>query len=424
MLRLLERAREKSVGVPGAAQHRLHQHHPARARAVVPRRLRDRAADPCLHPVERRGHGVQRQPQGARGRRPHRHLPVLGVALRGRVQPLLPRQGPPRRRRPGLHPGPRLPRHLRPRVPRGPAHRAAAVPVPPGGPARPGRRPAVVPAPAADVGLLGVPDRLDGPDGHQLDLPGAVQPLPAEPRRQGHLRPARVGVPRRRRDGRAGVARRHPGRRPRGARQPHLGHQLQPAAARRTGHRQRQDHPGARGELPRRRLERHQGRLGPGLGPAARPRRRRRARQQDEHHAGRPVPDLLHRGRRLRARALLRSRPAAAPDGRAHERQPDPAAAARWPRLPQGLRRLRRRHQARRAADGDPGQDDQGLDDRRAGGQERHPPDEEAHPGRPQEVPRPALPAHLRPRPRALLRGDRRRAVLPPRARSRPRSST
>ena len=74
-----------------------------------------------------------------------------------------------------------------------------------------------------------------GLDRHQLDLPGAVQPLPAEPRHQGHRRPARVGVPRRRRDGRARVARRDPDRRPRGARQPHLRHQLQPAAARRPG---------------------------------------------------------------------------------------------------------------------------------------------------------------------------------------------
>ena len=181
--------------------------------------------------------------------------------------------------------------------------------------------PAVLPAPAADAGLLGVPDRLDGPHRHQLDLPGAVQPLPAQPRHQGHQRPARVGVPRRRRDGRARVARRHRRRRPRGARQPHLRHQLQPAAARRPGQRQRQDHPGARGQLPRRRLERHQGRLGPRVGRAARPRRRRRAGQPDEHHARRPVPDLLDRGRRLHPRALLRRRPAAAQDGRAHDRR-------------------------------------------------------------------------------------------------------
>ena len=48
-----------------------------------------------------------------------------------------------------------------------------------------------------------------------------------------------------------------------------LRHQLQPAAPRRPGARQRQDHPGARGAVPRRRLERHQGDLGRRLGPAA-----------------------------------------------------------------------------------------------------------------------------------------------------------
>ena len=47
--------------------------------------------------------------------------------------------------------------------------------------------------------------------------------------------------------------------------------QLQPAAPRRPGARQRQDHPGAGVVLPRRRLERHQGGLGPRVGrPAAR----------------------------------------------------------------------------------------------------------------------------------------------------------
>ena len=61
----------------------------------------------------------------------------------------------------------------------------------------------------------------------------------------------------------------------RGARQPDLRDQLQPAAARRAGARQRQDHPGARGHLPRRRLERHQADLGLGLGQAAREGRQR-----------------------------------------------------------------------------------------------------------------------------------------------------
>ena len=111
---------------------------------------------------------------------------------------------------------------------------AAARPVPPGGPARTGPGPVVLPAPAPDAGLLGVPDGLDGPRGAQLDLPGPLQPLPPQPRHQGHQPAARLGVPRRRRDGRARVARRDPARGPRGARQPHLRHQLQPAAARRA----------------------------------------------------------------------------------------------------------------------------------------------------------------------------------------------
>ena len=116
-----------------------------------------------------------------------------------------------------------------------------------------GRGPQLVPAPAPHARLLGVPDGLDGPRADQRDLPGALQPLPPQPRPGGHLGLARVGVPRRRRDRRARVARRAPRRRPRGPRQPDLRRQLQPAAARRPGPRQRQDHPGARGRLPRRR---------------------------------------------------------------------------------------------------------------------------------------------------------------------------
>ena len=54
----------------------------------------------------------------------------------------------------------------------------------------------VVPPPAADAGVLGVPHGLHGSGGPELDLPGALQPLPAQPRHQGHQRAARVGVPR------------------------------------------------------------------------------------------------------------------------------------------------------------------------------------------------------------------------------------
>ena len=41
------------------------------------------------------------------------------------------------------------------------------------------RRAAVLPAPAADARLLGVPDGVDGPGPDERDLPGPVQPLPA-----------------------------------------------------------------------------------------------------------------------------------------------------------------------------------------------------------------------------------------------------
>ena len=44
----------------------------------------------------------------------------------------------------------------------------------------------------------------------------------------------------------------------------------------------------------------------------------------------------------LHPRELLRRRLAAAQDGRAHERRPDPQAAPRRSRLPQGVRRVRR----------------------------------------------------------------------------------
>ena len=98
-------------------------------------------------------------------------------------------------------------------------------------------------------------------------------------------RPARLGVPRRRRDGRAGVPRHDPRRGHRGPGQPDVRDQLQPAAPGRPGARQREDHPGAGGVLPRRGLERDQGDLGPRVGLAAARRPRRRTDQPDEPDA-------------------------------------------------------------------------------------------------------------------------------------------
>ncbi len=78
----------------------------------------DRAPHQEPHPLERDGDGRPRQPAVGRHRRPHFHVRVGGDVVRGRLQPLLPRQGQGRRRRPHLLPGPRVARHLRARVPR------------------------------------------------------------------------------------------------------------------------------------------------------------------------------------------------------------------------------------------------------------------------------------------------------------------
>ncbi len=286
MLSLLQRAREKQVGVPSLRSTDYINTIPPESEPWFPgdedveRRIRAYNRWNAAIMV----HRAQR-PEHRRGWA-HLHLRVLGQLLRGRLQPLLPRQGPPRRRRPDLLPGPRLPRHVRPGVPRGPPDREPARRLPPGA-VPPGRGAPVVPPSAPHAGVLGVPHRLHGPGPDERDLPGPVQPLPAQPWHQGHQPAARLGLPRRRRDGRAGVARGHRHRRARGAGQPHLRHQLQPAAAGRAGPRQRQDHPGAGVVLPRCRLERHQGHLGPPVGRAARQGQRRRAGQPDERHAGR-----------------------------------------------------------------------------------------------------------------------------------------
>ena len=124
------------------------------------------------------------------------------------------------------------------------------------------RRPVVLSAPVADAGLLAVPHGVDGAGPADGDLSGPVPQIPGQPGAGRHREPARVGVPRRRRDGRARVVGRDLVGRPGEAGQPDLRGELQPAAPRRPGARQREDHPGAGRPLPGRRLERGQGDLG------------------------------------------------------------------------------------------------------------------------------------------------------------------
>ena len=272
------------------------EHHPERAGALVPRRRIHRAPHPGLHQVERRGHGDQGQQARRRHRRPPVDVRVVGLALRSRLQPFLPRQGRRAGRRPHLLPGARGARCVRPRVPRRPPHRRRSRPLPP----RDRAGWAIeLSAPAAHARLLGVPDGVDGPRPHHRDLSRSLQPLPPQPATRRHRGQQGVGVRRRRRVRRARDARRALAGGAREARQPDLRRELQPAAARRSGARQRQDHPGARGRLPRRGLERDQGHLGFEVGRAAGARRRRRAAQQDEHHRRRRVPALHDRVGRL-----------------------------------------------------------------------------------------------------------------------------
>ena len=151
-----------------------------------------------------------------------------------------------------------------------------------------------------------------------------------------------------------------------------------------------EDHPGARGALPRLGLERAQGDLGRPLGPAAREGPQGPAPRP--HGAGRRrrLPELQGARRRLHARALLRHASRAARARRQHDRRRHLAAEPRRPRPAEGLRRLRRRREARGPADGDPRQDREGLRHGRGRrGDELHPPAEEDRRGRAEEVPRP-----------------------------------
>ena len=70
------------------------------------------------------------------------------------------------------------------------------------------RRAVVLSAPVADARLLGIPDGLDGSRSADGDLPGALHALPGGSQPQAEVERQGVGVPRRRRDRRARIARR------------------------------------------------------------------------------------------------------------------------------------------------------------------------------------------------------------------------
>ena len=163
-----------------------------------------------------------------------------------------------------------------------------------------------------------------------------------------------------------------------------LRRQLQPAAPRRPGARQRQDHPGARDDLPRRGLERHQGDLGLALGPAA----RRRPRGPAACSAWRrPSTATTRPTSRATAPTCASTSSAPYPELRemvAHMTDEEIWALNRGGHDPQKVyAAYAAAVEHTGAADGDPRQDDQGLRDGRGRrGPEHHPPAEEDGRGR------------------------------------------
>ena len=176
---------------------------------------------------------------------------------------------------------------------------------------------------------------------------------------------------------------------PRGPRQPDLRHQLQPAAPRRPGARQRQDHPGAGGFFRGAGWNVIKVIWGREWDPLLAADTRRRARQPDEQDAGRRLPDVQGRGRRVRPRELLRPRPA-------HPQMVEDMTDDQIWHLKRGGHDYRKVYAAYKAATEHNGQPTvilaktikgYGLGPKLRGPQ-RDPPDEEADARRPQGLPR------------------------------------
>ena len=177
---------------------------PSRSSPRIPATARS-STDPPLRPLERHGDGRAGQQGILRTRRPHRELRVGGDALRRRLQPFLARadethggdlvyfQG---HASPGIYArafleGRLSEEQLRQLPPR--SRRQGAV---------------LLSASVADARFLAVPDGLDGPRAADGDLPGALHEVSARPRHRRHQRAQGLGLLRRRRDGRARIARR------------------------------------------------------------------------------------------------------------------------------------------------------------------------------------------------------------------------
>ena len=300
---LIDQARRRGAYLPFSANTAYINTIPVERQAALPGDLEIEQRIRSLRALERDGDGGARQ-QAHQRRRPHRELRLGG---RRSTTSASTTSG---TRRPTEHGGDLLyiQGHSAPGIYArafmlGPPHRGAARQLPPGG-RRQGHL--VLSASVADAGLLAVPDRVDGPRPADGDLPGALHEVPA--------RTAASPTPRAARSGPSAATARwtSPSRWARSA---------WPAREKLDNlifvvncNLQRLDGP-VRGNgkiiqelesrVPRRRLERDQGDLGPALGPAARARQERHPAAPDDGGRRRRVPDVQGQGRRLRARALL-----------------------------------------------------------------------------------------------------------------------
>ena len=347
--RLTERARERQVGTPAEVQHALRQHHPRRASSRgSPATRRSRGASGAFIRWNAAVMVVRANKRGRRHRRAPLDVRLLGGALRGRLQPLLPGQGRRPRRRPRLLPGPRRPGHLRPGLPRGPPRREPPRQLPP----RDRRRRAVeLPAPVAHARLLGVPDGVDGPRPDQLDLPGPLQPLPPQPPHRRHQRARGCGAS-------SATARPTSPRRSARSRSPAASSSTtssgsstatcsaSTARCAATARSSRSSRPSS--AAPAGTSSRSSGaKAGTSCSPAT-------STACCSHKMNTTVDGEFQRyaveSRRLHPRALLRPRPPPAQAGRAPVRRRAAGPAPRRPRLPEALRRLQGRHRADRGA--------------------------------------------------------------------------
>ena len=257
---LVDKARRSGAYLPYRAHTAYINTIPPHLEERMPGDARARGAAALVRALERGRDGAARGQEGPRAGRPHRELRLGGHALRRGLQPFLERARP-RTTAATSSTSRATPRPASTRAPTstGGSPRRSSTCSARRSTARASRRyphPWLMPDfwqfPTVSMGLGPIQAIYQARFLHYLNDRGLAKT-------DG---PQGVGVHGRRRDGRARVARRDRHGLAREPRQPDLRRQLQPAAPRRPGARQRQDHPGARGRLPRRRLERDQGDLG------------------------------------------------------------------------------------------------------------------------------------------------------------------